>query len=161
MAEYHIAQLDIAKCRADMDDAMMAEFADNLDRINTLAEQSEGFQWRLKDDSGNATGIDAFMDPRVLINLSVWDSLESLQAFVYKTEHTEFLKRRQEWFLKLEKTHMVLWWVPLGHTPSVTEALQRLTRLRRDNETPYAFSFGQTFPASSLENQDPITSNRQ
>ena len=157
MAEYHLAQLNIAKSKADMDDPLMAGFADNLDRINALAEQSEGFQWRLKDDSGNATNIDVFMDPRVLINLSVWDSLESLQAFVYQTEHAEFLKRRKQWFLKLDKMHTVLWWVPAGHQPTTTEALQRLTRLRRDGDGPQAFSFRQTFSASEAKNPGAST----
>ncbi len=128
----------------------MKEFVDNLESINQLAEQSAGFVWRLKDESGNATGIQAFSDPLVITNMSVWDDVNSLRHFVYQTHHVEFVKRRKTWFESLESSYYVLWWIADGHFPDVQEAQARLNQLNEKGDTPQAFSFKKVFPPPSI-----------
>lgn len=142
---YHLAQLNIGKLRYPIDHPEVAEFADNLDKINALAEDSKGFVWRLKDDSGNATGIKAFDDPLIIVNMSVWETLGNLKAFVYKSEHIDFLKKSHLWFERPSSAHMVLWWIKKGHIPTVQEARLRLKDLHNTGESPAAFTFKKTF----------------
>ena len=111
-----------------------------LDPINALADGTPGFVWRLQTEDGNATSIRAFDDDLMMLNMSVWESVEELTQFVYRSAHVDVMRRRREWFERIE-THMVLWWVPAGHIPSVDEALERLTHLRAHGPTPYAFTF--------------------
>ena len=92
----------------------MADFMANLDRINALADHSPGFVWRLQDDSGNATSVSPTND-NLIVNMSVWDDVASLNHYVYKTAHVEIMKRRKEWFERMQDNHFVLWWVPRGH----------------------------------------------
>ncbi|WP_020598811.1 DUF3291 domain-containing protein [Spirosoma panaciterrae] len=146
MMTYHLAEINIAKMKGvSIDDPVMAEFADNLDRVNALAENSAGFVWRLKDESNNATSISPFDDEQVIINLSVWENLESLKAFTYKTFHTDFLKRRAEWFHRFGTVYMALWWVPAGHLPTVQEAVDKLAYLQENGTTELAFDFKKTY----------------
>jgi len=141
---YHLAQLNIATMKYAKDSTDMAEFIGALDEINALAEASEGFIWRLKDDDGNAMSY-TFENERTLPNMSVWRDRESLFAFTYKTAHTHFLARRTEWFEMPMKNHMVLWWVPAGHQPTLAEAAQRLDYLREYGPGPQAFTFKHGF----------------
>lgn len=138
---FQLAQLNIGRILAPLDSPVMADFVNNLDKINMLAETSPGFVWRLKDDANNATSIHAFDDERIIVNMSVWETLDQLYQFTYKTMHTEFLKRRKEWFEKMGDMYYVLWCVPTGHVPDVQEARERLEHLRAHGETAYAFSF--------------------
>jgi len=147
MNGYHLAQLNIARARAPMDDPAMADFVAQLDAINALADAAPGFVWRLQDDSGNATAIQAFTDPHLLVNMSVWDSAEALFAYVYKTGHAKVLARRGDWFERGEAAGMALWWVPAGHRPSLDEAKARLEALRRDGPSSSAFTFKDRFSA--------------
>lgn len=124
----------------------MADFVANLERINALAEGSPGYVWRLQDEAGDATAIRPFGD-EVLVNMSVWHDVQSLSDYVYKSAHTEMLKRRREWFERVEQAHQVLWWVPAGHRPSVVEASERLAHLREDGATAQAFTFRHAFAA--------------
>lgn len=128
-----------------MQSPIMADFAQALDEINALAEQSPGFVWRLKDDSGNATAIQAFPDPFTLVNLSVWSSVEALKHYVYKSVHGKFFARRQAWFEKMESPHLALWWIPAGSLPTVVEAKARLDHLEAHGDTAQAFTFRQAF----------------
>lgn len=146
MTERHIAQLNVGRAVAPPGSPELADFMAALDRINALAESSPGFVWRLQSASGNATDILVSEDPRSLVNMSVWSSVEALFAFVYRTAHTEIMKRRREWFEKPAQAHQVLWWIPAGHIPTIEEALQRLAELRRDGPTERAFTFRQHFP---------------
>jgi hypothetical protein len=144
---WHLAQLNIGRLRAEVDDPSIAEFMDNLDPINALAEVSPGFVWRLQTDEGNATAIRAFEgDPLMVLNLSVWESIESLADFAYRSAHTPFLRRRGEWFERLGEVYMVLWWIPAGTVPTVGEALDRLDHLKRVGPSPEAFTFHRPFP---------------
>jgi hypothetical protein len=145
--EFHLAQINIAKMLAPIDSPIMAEFVANLDRINALAENSEGFVWRLKDDSNSATSIKVYNDDLIIVNMSVWEHLENLFQYVYQSAHVEIFKRRKEWFEKMSEMHMVLWYVPAGHKPSVNEAVEKLNFLRKNGETPLAFTFKKRFTA--------------
>ena len=146
MPAYHLAQLNIATLLAPLDSPQLAGFVANLERINALAEASPGFIWRLQDEAGDATAIRPFGD-EVLVNMSVWRDVQSLSDYVYKGAHTEMLKRRREWFDKVEQAHMVLWWVPAGHCPDVSEAAERLAHLREHGATEHAFTFRHSFAA--------------
>jgi hypothetical protein len=147
---FHLAQLNVGRILAPLDSPVMADFVNNLDAINALAETSPGFIWRLKDDANNATSIHPFDDERIIVNMSVWETLEQLYQFTYKSMHTEFLKRRKEWFGKMGEMYYVLWYVPAGSVPDVMEAKERLEHLRAHGETPYAFSFSKRFGPEGL-----------
>ncbi len=156
MSEYHVAQINIGRALAPLDDPLLAGFMSRLDEINALADTSPGFVWRLQSDSGNATDIQAYADPRMLINLSVWDSLESLFEFVYRSRHTDVMAQRREWFEHAAGPYQALWWVAAGHLPSVEEAIGRLDHLERYGPTPEAFTFKERFAAPSGEDSHSI-----
>lgn len=124
----------------------MAEFANNLDRINALAEASPGFVWRLQTEAGNATAIRPFEDENLLVNMSVWRDVESLKAYVYDSAHVGFMRRRREWFELMKEAYLVQWWVPKGHRPDIAEAIARLELLKAKGPRPEAFTFAQPFP---------------
>jgi len=146
MTGYQLAQINIGRLKAPMDAPETAGFADNLDRINALADGQPGFVWRLVGEGANATDIQAFDDPMMLLNMSVWTDVESLAAFVYRTGHRDVMRRRAEWFHKVE-VFMCLWWVPVGHVPTPQEGIARLELLRRFGPTTEAFTFREPFPA--------------
>lgn len=143
--KYILAQLNIGRMLAPTDDPLVADFMNNLERINALAEQSPGFVWRYQDETGNATDTRPYDDPSILINFSVWESREALFNFTYQSEHVEFFRRRREWFEKMEQAYLVLWWIPEGHLPTIEEAKERLAHLQAHGATPYAFTFKQYF----------------
>jgi len=143
--KFHLAQVNIAQARAPMDSPVMAGFANALDEINALAEQSRGFVWRLKTAAGNATEIRAYDDPRIVFNLSVWESVEALKEYVYRSMHRSFFARRAEWFDKMAGTHLALWWIPAGAIPEVADAKARLEHLSQHGESPRAFTFRRLF----------------
>ena len=136
-----LAQINIARMKAPIDSPIMADFVANLDRINALAENHEGFVWRLKDDNENATSIKVFEDDMLIINMSVWKDKASLMDYVYKTAHAEIFKRREEWFDKLGDMHMALWEVADGHFPSPEEGRERLEYLQKNGDSDFAFGF--------------------
>jgi heme-degrading monooxygenase HmoA len=145
---YYLAQANIGRFRAPIESDVMEGFRNQLDQINALADQSPGFIWRLQTEDGNATAIRPYAgDDLMAINMSVWESLESLQTFVYKTPHVETLRARKQWFEHLEGPILVLWWVPAGHIPSVSEAQERLAYLKEHGPTPRAFTFRPPFSA--------------
>lgn len=146
MPEFELAQLNIARMRAPLESPGMADFVANLERINALAEDSPGFVWRLKTDDGDATALRPLGDD-MLVNLSVWSDVESLNQYVYKTAHVEILRRRKEWFDRMDAASYVLWWIPRGHRPDVIEAHARLVLLQQNGPTPVAFSFRDAFAA--------------
>lgn len=148
----HLAQLNIANMIAPLDSPVMADFVANLDPINAIADTSPGFVWRLKDESNSATAIKIFDDDFLIVNMSVWEDIDSLMAYVYRSAHVEIFKRRKEWFEKMKEMHMVLWHIPEGHIPEVKEGQERLVHLRQHGETPYAFSFKKRFSPS-----DPLS----
>ena len=145
MATFHLAQINIGRLVAPMDDPRVRDFAQAIEAINLLAESSNGFLWRLKDETGNATSIQAFDDPLLIVNMSVWESLEALQHYAFQSGHAQYLRRRREWFEIMTTPHLALWWIPHGHIPTVEEAKQRLEYLEEKGETEFAFTFRKTF----------------
>jgi hypothetical protein len=146
MSGYEIAQLNIGIIRGPIDSPVMAEFVASLERINALADAAPGFVWRLKTEAGDATAIRPFDDENQLVNMSVWRDAESLRQFVYHSAHAPIMRRRREWFERMKEAYLVLWWVPRGHRPDVSEAIARLTKLRTCGPGPEAFTFGELHP---------------
>jgi hypothetical protein len=144
----HLAQFNIARIRYPLDDPRMAEFVDNVARVNGLAEQIEGFVWRLQDASGHAMNMTVYDDRAILPNLTLWENPQSLQRFVWQTVHGRFYRRREEWFLAVE-TPLVLWWVSPGTRPSLAEGVERLEHLKAHGASDYAFGWEQ-LPNSKL-----------
>jgi len=140
-AERHLAQLNIGRFRHPTDDPRMADFMNNLALVNGIADRSQGFVWRLQDDSGNATGFRPFPDPQMAVNLSVWESVEALERFVWQTVHKRFYGRRPDWFDTTDTPHFVMWWVAAGHRPSLAEAKERLEYLTAHGPSEFAFGW--------------------
>ena len=144
--EHHLAQLNVARLRAPLDSPILANFVDALEPVNALADSAPGFVWRLQTEDGDATAIRAFDDDMLLVNMSVWESVDALADFVYRSDHRQVMIRRREWFERMEDSYLVLWWVEAGHRPSTEEAKQRLATLRHDGPTPAAFTFRSPYP---------------
>ncbi|MGH1357517.1 MAG: DUF3291 domain-containing protein [Burkholderiaceae bacterium] len=144
--DYYLAQLNIAAMKAPLDSPLLSDFVASLDRINAMAEQAPGFVWRLQTDDGDATALRP-LGEEILVNLSVWKSVQTLSDFVYRSGHVEIMKRRREWFERMDQAHVVLWWVARTHRPDIAEAAERLKQLHSNGPTPLAFGFRDSFPA--------------
>ena len=144
----HLAQFNIARIKYPLDDPRMREFVDNVARVNGLAEQIEGFVWRLQDENGHAMNMRVYDDPRILPNLTLWENVEALERFVWRTVHSRFYGRREQWFKPIE-TPLALWWVPSGHRPAMAEGVERLDYLKAHGPSDYAFGCDQ-IPAAQL-----------
>jgi hypothetical protein len=146
MAAFELAQVNIALAREPLDSALLADFVAALDPVNARADQAPGFIWRMQNADGDATAIRGFGgDPKLIINMSVWESLEALSQFAYRDpDHLRVMRQRRKWFERLD-FYLVLWWVPAGHRPSVAEAEERLECLRQNGPTAAAFTFRASF----------------
>ena len=144
--EFHLAQVNIARMNAELDDRIMSGFVKRLEEINSLADNSKGFVWRFQSEQGDATYLRPFDDSRILFNMSVWETIEDLRNYVYASKHLELLKAKEDWFTKLEEPHLALWWVEKGHIPTVEEALEKLALLKKNGPTPEAFTFARPCP---------------
>ncbi len=145
MTRYHVAQVNIGRIKAPLDDPIMAGFVGRLDEINALADGSPGFVWRLQTSEGNATYFRPYDDDRVLMNMSVWENVDALKHYVYHTVHAQLLRQRQEWFEKFAGVYVALWWVPAGHIPGIDEAKKRIAHLEAHGPTQFAFTFKAVF----------------
>ena len=145
-ASPQLAQLNIARLLAPLDDPQLRDFVDQLDPVNARADGAPGFVWRLQTEDGNATAVRIDDDDWLIVNMSVWTSVDALIDFVYSPDHRAVLRRRREWFERLADVTTVLWWVPAGHRPTVQQAQERLDRLRANGPTPEAFSLREAFP---------------
>ncbi|NQV33862.1 MAG: DUF3291 domain-containing protein, partial [Phycisphaeraceae bacterium] len=125
MSAYELAQLNIAIMNEPLTSPSMADFVANLDRINALADVAPGFVWRLQTEEGDATAMRP-LGEETIVNLSVWQDIDALNAYVYKSGHVEIMRRRKEWFERMKELFLVLWWVPKGHRPTVEEAIVKL-----------------------------------
>jgi hypothetical protein len=141
----HLAQLNVGRLRAPLESPMIDVFRNNLDHVNALAEASPGYVWRLQDEDGNATGIKVFDDDLEIINLTVWESIDALADFAYRSGHVEFLRRRRDFFEAPTQPILCLWWIPEGTIPTVEEAIARLEHLRTHGPTATAFTFRTRF----------------
>jgi len=146
MPAFHIAQVNIGRIKAELDDPIMHGFVSRLDELNALADNAPGFVWRLQSSAGNATYFRPWQDARLLLNMSVWESIDSLRHYVYKTAHAKMLPHRHQWFEQLSSVIVALWWVPVGHLPGIDEAKKRLAHLDAHGPTQFAFTFKTTFP---------------
>ena len=153
MRTHDLAQLNIGRLIAPTDSPLVAEFIEALDRINELAEQSSGFVWRFQTDEGNAISERPFPDDTILVNFSTWESIDALSNYVYGSDHTKYLRRRREWFERLDEIVVVLWWVPAGHQPSAAQAIERLELLKLRGPTPQAFTFRHRFEPEDAETE--------
>lgn len=139
MADKHLAQLNVARLKHPLDHPDLAPFVDSLDAVNAVADAAPGFVWRLQEETGNATGVRPWGDD-MIVNLSVWLDVASLEAYVYGAAHAAVLRQRREFFNVMERPHVVLWWVPVGHRPTLQEARDRLDRLEAIGPSPDAFT---------------------
>jgi len=146
MSNVHLAQINIGRMKGPLDGPIMAGFMARLDDLNALAERSDGFVWRMQGEAGNNTYLRPYEDERIIVNMSVWESIEALRAYVYKSAHAELLKQRHDWFEKFESSMLALWWIPAGHIPTIDEAKERLASLDARGPTPFAFTFRTAFP---------------
>lgn len=148
---FQLAQLNIALPLEPLDTPLLAEFVAALEPVNAVADASPGFVWRLQTEDGDATAVRGFGDDRLIVNMSVWESLEALGDFVFGDAHVAVMRRRREWFHRLRSVYTVLWWVPEGHRPTVAEAERRLELLAAHGPSPEAFTFQRPFPAPGGE----------
>ena len=147
MPTYHLAQINIARLLAPIDDPLLADFVAQLSPVNALADQSPGFVWRLQTESGDATSLKVYDDDMVIVNLTVWESVESLREFVYKSAHSGVMRDRRKWFEKFDGPYFAMWWIPAGHIPTKEEAKERMDYLRQHGDSPFVFSWKNIFPA--------------
>jgi hypothetical protein len=146
VTRFHLAQVNIGRIRAPLEDPAMEGFRSQLDPVNRLADASPGFVWRLQTEEGNAMAIRPFDDERMAINMSVWESLETLQQFVYRSAHVGPLRDRKQWFEPIQDPILALWWIPAGHIPTIAEAKDRLQHLKENGPSAFAFTFRTPFP---------------
>jgi hypothetical protein len=144
---FHLAQVNIGRLRAPLEDPLIEGFRSQLERINAVAEQSPGFVWRLQTPDGDATSIRPFEDDTILVNMSVWESFEALHKYVYEGPHLQLLRDRRDWFLPFDGPMLALWWIPAGHIPTVEEAKAKLEELAHNGPTSTAFTFRTPFKA--------------
>jgi hypothetical protein len=148
---YHLAQLNVGIQRAANDSPELADFMAGIEPVNAIADAAPGFVWRLADGDGPGATALRPRGPDFIVNMSVWQSLEALRDFVYRNgPHLDFMRRRREWFQRMDEQHLVLWWVPAGHIPSLDEALARLDQLQAEGPGPLAFTFREPFPAPNV-----------
>jgi hypothetical protein len=144
---FHLAQCNVVKLKAPLESPEVAGFVAALDPINALADAAPGFVWRLKGDGGDATDFRVFDDDRILLNMSVWESVESLKRYVYQSAHKDVLRRRREWADRFERAQSAMWWIRVGTTPEPSETVARLESLERLGATEYAFTFQSPYRA--------------
>ncbi|MCK7622580.1 DUF3291 domain-containing protein [Streptomyces sp. RS10V-4] len=149
MTGFHLAQVNVGRMVGPLDGPELAAFVAQLPEINALAERSPGFVWRMVDEEGeDATGVRPDeQDDLLLVNCSVWESVEALRNFTYHTDHLRVLTRRREWFHRMAEAHQAMWWVPAGHRPSLAEAMERVAMVRHNGPSPLAFTFRDPYPA--------------
>ena len=161
--DYLLAQVNIGRMREPLDSPLLADFAAALEPVNAAADAAPGFIWRLQTEDGNATAVHAFEwdqagSADVLVNMSVWESVEALAAYVYSDAHRQVLRRRRQWFERMAEAYAALWWIPRGHTTTTDEAEERVLHLRESGPTPYAFTLKEHFPPPDVAGFGPIRS---
>jgi Domain of unknown function (DUF3291) len=148
--QFHLAQINIARLKAPMSDPQIKEFTDFIDPVNKLGEESPGFVWRLKADDGHSSSYietPFSEDPLMIVNMTVWEDFESLKQFVFQTVHSYFLKSRNKWFEKPIHPQAAFWWVPIGHSPTIEEAKEKLEYLEKHGPSPTVFTMSRPFDA--------------
>jgi hypothetical protein len=162
---FQLAQVNVARLAAPLDDPALAEFVAALDPVNAVAEQAPGFVWRLQTEAGNSTAIQAFTwdaagSAGVIVNMSVWTDIEHLAAFVFGETHRQVMRRRRAWFDRMREAHLACWWVAAGHRPSTDEAEDRVRYLRDHGPTPHAFTLRSSYPPPGDDESDQMVTGR-
>lgn len=142
---HHLAELNVGRLVADVDDPRVAEFMTNLDRVNGLGKRSPGFVWMMEGSGEPGTGNTETKiggDPLFVANLSLWEDVASLEHFVFNTIHRQFFEKRAQWFEAMADQHFVMWWVPQGHRPTLDEGLARLEQRKTQGDSDDAFGWG-------------------
>jgi len=147
---YHLAQINIARMLAPIDSEIMASFVAQLDEINELGDRSPGFVWRLQTEDGDATAIKVYDDPFIIVNMTVWESIDALFNFTYASDHVDVFRNRRDWFEKMDTPAFCLWWIPAGTIPTPEEASKRLELLTEQGATPLAFNFKKRFTVEEM-----------
>lgn len=147
---YELAQVNISRLLAPIDSALLKDFVDALQPVNAVADAAPGFVWRLQTEDGDATAVRIFDDSWLIVNMSVWTSVQTLSDYVYDVAHRAIMKRRREWFARPSSAMTALWWVPAGHRPTVAEAEERLTHLRLHGPTAFSFTLRDAFGSSGV-----------
>jgi hypothetical protein len=162
--DYVLAQINVGRLTAPLESPQLADFVAALDPVNAIADAAPGFVWRLQTEDGNATALRAFEDDAegadggILINMSVWESVEALAAFVYGQPHLAVLRRRREWFEQMTHAYTALWWIPRGRIPTIGEAEDRVKHLRAHGPTPQAFTLRVHFPPPDSDDLEMLLS---
>lgn len=146
MSDSQLAQLNLAVLRAPLDARMMAEFVMLLDPINALADRAPGFVWRHRASGSDVAVCRRQGRDELILNLSVWEDIESLRTFTYTGAHLHVMRRRKAWLQRISEVSVVLWWIPPTERPTIEEGLERLEQLRREGPSPSAFSMRQFYP---------------
>ena len=159
--DYLLAQVNVGRMREPLDSPLFADFVAALEPVNAAADTAAGFVWRLQTEDGNATAVQAFEwdqegSAGVLVNMSVWESVEALAAYVYSDAHRQVLRRRRQWFERMAEAYAALWWIPRDHTPTTGEAEERVLYLRESGPTPYAFTLREHFLPPDAAGFGPI-----
>jgi hypothetical protein len=159
---YELAQVNVARLLAPLEDPALAGFVAALDPVNAVADAAPGFVWRLQTEDGNATAVQAFTwdtagSVGVIVNMSVWTGVEQLAAFVFGDMHRQVLRRRREWFAPMKEAFVACWWVPAGYRPTTDDAEARVRHLRRHGPTPHAFTVRDHFPAPDADRPAELT----
>ena len=157
--KYHISQANIALGRALLNDPIMQDFVNQLEYINSVADKSQGFIWRLQTEDGDATSAEVLDNPLIIFNMSVWESIENLYDYVYHSDHLSPLKSRKEWFEKMNRPHSVLWWIPAGSIPDIADGEHRLNLIHDKGPSPEAFTFTQLFDPQGIPIQNRLGRN--
>ncbi|MEU6623936.1 DUF3291 domain-containing protein [Streptomyces litmocidini] len=151
----HLAQLNVSRLLHPLDDPRVAPFVEMLDPVNAAADTAPGFVWRLiGEGEADATGLRPLGDD-VIVNLSVWETQKALWDFAYRSGHLEVMRKRRDWFHRHVEAHLVLWWVPAGHVPTLDEAVERLADLRAHGPSPRAFTFASSYTAAEAAGHTP------
>ncbi len=156
----HLAQVNTSRLRAPLDSPLLAGFVAALDPVNAAADAAPGFLWRMQTEDGNATAVrgfewDAGSSAGIIINMSVWESVDALAAFVYSAAHSPVLRRRRDWFERMDQAYSALWWIEPGQTPTIAEAEHRVRFLREHGPTPHAFTLRVHFPPPEAASDEP------
>lgn len=147
MTGWHLAQFNVARCLAPLEDPRMAGFTGRLAQINALGDAAPGFVWRLQGEGGTSSELQFTRDPMLIVNLTVWTSVAALWAYTYQSEHRTLFAGRAGWFERLDGPSVVLWWIPAGELPTAQEGFVRLATLKADGPSRDAFTFKQRFDA--------------
>jgi len=159
MPDHHLAQVNIALPVEPLTSPRLANFVNALEEINALADAAPGFLWRMQTEDGDATAVRAFDDDRLIVNMSLWTSLDALADYVYRGGHVEIMRRRREWFSPMREAYQALWWLPAGELPTVHDAELRVAHLREHGPSEYAFTFRAPFPAPASVVQPAVDDN--